>query len=52
MTRAPQAAGAGVYRYSGSVPAARPHTDYTPRLRPRFDGVAIPLEAGRILWQR
>ncbi|MFI4867460.1 MAG: alpha-glucan family phosphorylase, partial [Steroidobacterales bacterium] len=52
MTLAPQAAGAGVYRYSGSVPATRPHTDYTPRLRPQFDGVAIPLEAGRILWQR
>jgi glycogen phosphorylase len=52
MTRAPQAAAAGVYRYSGSVPATRPATDYTPRLRPQFDGVAIPLEAGRILWQR
>jgi starch phosphorylase len=52
MTRAPQATSAGVYRYSGSVPATRPHTDYTPRLRPQFDGVAIPLEAARILWQR
>jgi len=52
MTRAAQATSAGVYRYSGSVPATRPHTDYTPRLRPQFDGVAIPLEAGRILWQR
>jgi glycogen phosphorylase len=52
MTRAAQAAGAGVYLSSGSVPATRPHTDYTPRLRPQFDGVAIPLEAGWILWQR
>jgi starch phosphorylase len=52
MTRAQQPAAAGVYRYSGSVPATRPHTDYTPRLSPQFDGVAVPLEEARILWQR
>jgi glycogen phosphorylase len=52
MRRDPQALRAGVYRYRGSVPATRLHTDYTPRLIPQFDGVAVPLEAGRILWQR
>jgi len=34
------------------VPAARPATDYTARLIPHGDGVAIPLEEARILWQR
>jgi starch phosphorylase len=52
MTRDAQALRACVYRYRGSVPAVRPHTDYTPRLIPRLDGVAVPLEAARILWQR
>jgi starch phosphorylase len=42
----------GIYVYSATVPAARPPGDYTPRLLPCFDGVAIPLEAGHILWQR
>jgi len=34
------------------VPASRPATDYTPRLIPQRDGVAIPLEDARILWQQ
>jgi starch phosphorylase len=42
----------GAYRYGAAVPDARPAGDYTPRLVPRFDGVAIPLEADQILWQR
>jgi starch phosphorylase len=33
------------------VPAARPATDYTARVIPQHDGVAIPLEDARILWQ-
>jgi starch phosphorylase len=42
----------GGYLYSGSLPATRPATDYTARMIPRHDGVAVPLEAARILWQR
>ena len=38
--------------YGAAVSAARPATDYTARLMPRFDGVAVPLEDARILWQR
>ncbi|MFY9326860.1 MAG: alpha-glucan family phosphorylase [Georgfuchsia sp.] len=40
------------YAYRAAVPAARPATDYTARLVPRHEGVAIPLEDARILWQR
>jgi starch phosphorylase len=42
----------GGYVYSASVSAARPSADYTPRVIPHRDGVAIPLEDARILWQR
>ena len=42
----------GGYVYSAAVPAARPLGDYTARVIPHCDGVAIPLEAARILWQR
>jgi starch phosphorylase len=34
------------------VRAARPATDYTVRLIPHRDGVAVPLEDAHILWQR
>jgi starch phosphorylase len=44
------APGSGVYR--GMVPASRPASDYTARIIPRHDGIAIPLENARILWQR
>ena len=44
--------GAGGYVYSATVSANRPPTDYTARIVPHFDGVAIPLEETRILWQR
>ena len=40
------------YVYSGTVPATRPATDYTARVIPRCSGVAVPLEADPILWQR
>jgi len=40
------------YAYRAEVPAARPASDYTARLIPHHDGVAVPLEAARILWQR
>ena len=42
---------AGSYVYGASVPADRPATDYTARAIPRFEGVAVPLEENRILWQ-
>jgi starch phosphorylase len=42
----------GSYVYSAAVSSSRPPKDYTARLIPRFDGVAVPLEENRILWQR
>jgi len=48
-----QLAGApGGYVYRAQVSAARPAGDYTVRLIPRHDGVAVPLETAHILWQR
>jgi starch phosphorylase len=38
--------------YGVSVPATRPVADYTARLIPHCEGVAIPLEVSKILWQR
>jgi glycogen phosphorylase len=53
MKRVRQPAGAsGGYVYSAAVSAARPPADYTARVIPHYDGVAVPLEAARILWQR
>ena len=53
MARVRQLAGASdVYVYSAAVSAARPPADYTARVIPHCDGVAIPLEDARILWQR
>ena len=48
----PVASAPGGYVYSAAVSAARPATDYTARVMPHFDGVAIPLEDARVLWQR
>jgi len=53
MNRVRKLAGAtGIYLYSAPVPAARPPADYTARVIPCCDGLAIPLEDARILWQR
>ncbi|TAK60445.1 alpha-glucan family phosphorylase [Methylobacter sp.] len=53
MTQLRQLVGtAGGYVYGTAVSSARPPTDYTVRLIPYFDGMEIPLENGRILWQR
>jgi starch phosphorylase len=53
MKRVRQLVGAsGGYVYSAAVSAARPLADYTARVIPFSDGVAIPLENARILWQR
>jgi starch phosphorylase len=53
MKRVRQLSGApGGYLYSAAVSAARPPSDYTARVIPHCDGVAVPLEDARILWQR
>lgn len=44
--------GPGAYVYSATAPANRPPADYTPRVVSRCDGVAVPLENARVLWQR
>jgi len=38
------------YLCHARVPASRPAGDYTPRIVPHLDGVAVPLEAAHILW--
>jgi len=48
----PLADESGGFVYSATVPAARPPADYTARVMPQFNRVAIPLEDNRILWQR
>jgi starch phosphorylase len=40
------------WAYGAGVPSARPASDYTARIVPKHAGVAIPLEAGFIVWQR
>jgi starch phosphorylase len=53
MKRVRQLPGApGGYVYSAAVSAARPPADYTARVIPNCSGVAVPLEAAHILWQR
>jgi starch phosphorylase len=48
----PMAGASGGYIYSAAVSATRPLSNYTVRVIPHYDGVAIPLEDARILWQR
>jgi starch phosphorylase len=45
-------AGANGTLYSAQVSTTRPAADYTARVIPYCSGVAIPLEAVQILWQR
>jgi starch phosphorylase len=53
MTRLhPLADESGGYIYNATAPATRPAADYTARVLPNCNGVAIPLEDSRILWQR
>jgi starch phosphorylase len=53
MKRVRQLAGtSGTCVYRATVPATRPALDYTVRVLPQHDGVAVPLEAAQILWQR
>jgi starch phosphorylase len=53
MRRTPQSpSDADACLYRTRVPASRPATDYTARAMPNGPGVAVPLEAAHILWQR
>lgn len=53
MSRVAQLTGSvGGHIYRASVPATRPAADHTARVIPYFSGVAVPLEATYILWQR
>ena len=40
------------YHYSSRIMARRPVADYTPRIIPVFEGLAVPLEARQILWYK
>ncbi|MGA8758987.1 MAG: hypothetical protein WB611_22280, partial [Stellaceae bacterium] len=40
------------YVYTASMSAARQPADYTARVIPHREGVAIPLEDARVVWQR
>jgi len=48
----PSDGASGAVVYSAAVSADRPQADYTARAIPQGDGVSIPLEESRILWQR
>ena len=50
MKRISQIDGGG-YRYSGSISATRPATDYTVRIIPWQEDALVPLEAAQIFWQ-
>jgi glycogen phosphorylase len=51
MSRSGQLMGAAnAFIYEDRVAAARPATDYTPRLIPSRADASVPLEAGHILW--
>jgi glycogen phosphorylase len=48
----PVANASGDCLYRATASTARPARDYTARVIPQHSGVAVPLESGRILWQR
>jgi starch phosphorylase len=52
MTRGQPLTEANGYFFAAQVPSTRQAADYTPRVIPQHDGVAIPLEDARILWHR
>jgi len=43
---------AGETVYSAQVITKRASTDFTARIIPEYEGIAVPLEDGHILWQR
>jgi glycogen phosphorylase len=42
----------GEHTYHGQVMTTRPASDYTVRIIPGYEGIAVPLEDNLILWQR
>jgi starch phosphorylase len=42
----------GSHLYAADIPATRPAEHYTARVLPHREGVQVPLESPRILWQR
>jgi starch phosphorylase len=52
MRRGRQLKEENAYIYRAQVPSTRPAGDYTARVVPRRAGVAVPLEASQIRWQR
>ncbi len=48
----PIAGAANGFLYTASVPANRSTSDYTARVLPHYDNVAVPLEVNPVLWQR
>jgi starch phosphorylase len=42
----------GAHIYAATVSAIRPKEDFTARMTPHFEGVMVPLEDARIVWQR
>jgi len=52
MTRGDRLVGANGFNYSAEVSCTRPATDYTLRIIPCHEGVAVPLEVNSILWER
>ena len=53
MTRGRQLPGeAGGYIFNAWVPANRPAADFTARIMPHYDGLAVPLEDSWLLWQK
>jgi len=52
MTRGDRLVGVNSFNYSAEVPCSSPATDYTVRIIPYHEGVAVPLEANYILWER
>lgn len=48
----PLADSPGMLVFGCNVPAARPSSDFTPRIRPSHANASVPLEAPQILWAR
>jgi starch phosphorylase len=42
----------GIFTYTGSIPARRSASDYTPRIVPWHRAAMVPLECDHILWYR
>lgn len=47
-----QSGSPGMHIYEAKVPGNRPASDYTPRITPYYEGVAIPLECPLIFWEK